>query len=153
MRKKLMITAAKILIISLIPILFIIPLNILEAETYIEYLSTYQSKRTKIEPGTQKAVYLTEYSISNIEKRKEIYKLVLQTELNSIVFDVKNDSGEIGYDSDVRLAGESGAEKNFYDIDMLIEEMKGKNIYSIARFVVFKDNILPKFRPDLAIKD
>ena len=152
MRRKL-IVAAKILIISLIPVLFIIPLNILGAETYKDFLSTYQSKCMKIEPGTQKAVYLTEYSIGNIEKREEIYKLILDTELNSIVFDVKDDRGYIGYNSDVRLAEESGAEKNYYDIDMLMKEMNSKNIYSIARFVAFKDNILPRFRPELAIKD
>ncbi len=147
MQKKLICAcAAKILIISLILFIFIIPLNILEAETYEEFLSNHQFGCTKMEPGTQKAVYLTEYSIADIKKRKEIYELVSNTELNSIVFDVKDDSGSIGYDSNVELAGESGAEKNYYDIDAVLREMKSKGIYSIARFVVFKDNILPRFR-------
>ena len=152
MQKKLK-CLAKILIIAFIPFIFIIPLNILEAETYEEFLSNHQFGCTKMEPGTQKAVYLTEYSTANIRKREEIYKLVSHTELNSIVFDVKDESGSIGYDSNVELAGESGAKKNYYDIDAVLREMKSKGIYSIARFVVFKDNILPRFRPDLAIKD
>ena len=152
MQKKLK-CLAKILIIAFIPFIFIIPLNILEAETYEEFLSNRRSECVKIEPGTQKAVYLTEYSTANIRKREEIYELVSNTELNSIVFDVKDDSGSIGYDSNVELAGESGAKKNYYDIDAVLREMKSKGIYSIARFVVFKDNILPRFRPDLAIKD
>lgn len=152
MQKKLK-CLAKILIIAFIPFIFIIPLNILEAETYEEFLSNRRSECVKIEPGTQKAVYLTEYSTANIRKREEIYKLVSHTELNSIVFDVKDESGSIGYDSNVELAGESGAKKNYYDIDAVLREMKSKGIYSIARFVVFKDNILPRFRPDLAIKD
>ena len=148
-----LICAAKILLISLILVIFIIPLSFLEAETYEDYLNAYRSKRIKVEPGTQKAVYLTEHSIGSIEKRREIYKLVQHSELNSIVFDVKDDTGDIGYDSDVELADESGAEKNYYDIDVILEEMKGKSIYSIARFVAFKDNILPRFKPEVAIKD
>ena len=152
MQKKL-ICLAKILIISLILFIFIIPLNILKAETYEEFLSNHKFENTNMEPGTQKAVYLTEYSIADIKKRKEIYELVSNTELNSIVFDVKDDSGSIGYDSNIELAGESGAEKNYYNIDAVLREMKSKGIYSIARFVVFKDNILPRFRPDVAIKD
>lgn len=152
MQRKLAVVV-KIMIITLIPILFVIPLNILVAETCEGFLSTNLCECMKIEPGTQKAVYLTEYSIGNTKKREEIYKLVLETELNSIVFDVKDDRGYIGYDSDVELAGESGAEKNFYDIGELVREMNSRKIYSIARFVVFKDNVLPKSRPEFAIKD
>ncbi|MDD5621735.1 MAG: putative glycoside hydrolase [Actinomycetota bacterium] len=144
---------AKILVILLIFFIFIIPLNILKAETYEEFLSNHKFENTNMEPGTQKAVYLTEYSIADIKKRKEIYELVSNTELNSIVFDVKDDSGSIGYDSSIELAGESGAEKKYYNIDAVLREMKSKGIYSIARFVVFKDNILSRFRPDVAIKD
>lgn len=152
MQKKLK-CLAKILIISSIPFILIIPLNILEAVSCEEFLYNRWFEYIKMEPGTQKAVYLTEYSIANIKKREEIYKMVSDTELNSIVFDVKDDSGSIGYDSNLELAGESGAAKNYYDIDAVLREMKRKGIYSIARFVVFKDNILPRFRPDLAIKD
>lgn len=152
MQRKLKV-AVIIIIISVIFIIFIIPVNMLRAETYAGFLDFDPCRYWKIKPGTQKAVYLTEYSIGNIKKREEIYKLILDTELNSIVFDVKDDRGYIGYNSDVRLAGESGAEKNYYDIDMLMKEMNSKNIYSIARFVAFKDNILPRFRPELAIKD
>ena len=89
--------AVKIIIISVIFIIFIIPVNMLRAEIYTDYLDFDPSRYWKIESGTQKAVYLTGYNIGDMEKRKEIYKLIQETELNSIVFDVKDDTGDIGY--------------------------------------------------------
>lgn len=147
------IIAAAILVISVICIFFMGPLNILEA--YIQKGSLGDGPRDylKIVPGTQKALYLTGYNTGNIEKRNEIYRLVDETELNSIVFDVKDDWGNIDYDTDVDFAKEIGADKNYCGIEILLDEMRSRKINSIARMVVFKDSILPKARPDLAIKD
>ena len=110
-------------------------------------------KVDKIIPGTQKGLYMTGYSIGKWEKRKEIYKLIQDSELNCIVFNAKDDSGYVDYNTDVKFAKEIGSEKKFYDLDEILDEMNSRNIYSIARVVVFKDSILPKAKPELAIKD
>ncbi len=103
-------------------------------------------------PGTQKAVYLTGYySIDNKTVRDKIYKMIEETELNSIVFDVKDDSGFIDYDCDIPEVLQTGAVKNYYALDEILAEFEERNIYSIARFVAFKDNILPRVRPEFAI--
>ena len=107
----------------------------------------------KIVPGTQKGVYLTGYSMGTAKKREEIYKLIDETELNCIVFNAKDDSGYIDYDTNIKLAIESKAKNVLYDIDEILKEMNERNIYSIARVVVFKDSIVPKAHPELAIKD
>jgi len=106
----------------------------------------------KIEPGTQKAVYLTGYSsIGNKTKRQQIYEMIENTELNSIVFDVKDDLGYIDYNCTIPEAVDTGAVKAYYDIDEVLKEFEERNIYSIARFVTFKDSVLPKARTDFAI--
>ena len=105
-----------------------------------------------IEPGRQKAVYLTGYhSIASRSFREKIYKMIEETELNSIVFDVKDDSGFIDYDCNLPEALESGAVKNYYDLDEILREFEERDIYSIVRFVAFKDNVLPRMRPELAV--
>ena len=109
--------------------------------------------KEKIVPGTQKGVYLTGYSIGVKKKRNEIYKLIEQTELNCIVFNAKDDAGYINYDTKVKLAQDSDAKLVLYDIDELLNETRKRNIYSIARVVVFKDGIIPKSHPEYAIKD
>jgi hypothetical protein len=152
MQRKAIILAA-VLSILLIGIFIISPFNDLEAHIYKGCMSGGPLDFLKIIPGTQKGLYLTGYNTGNIEKRDELYRLVGETELNSIVFDVKDDYGYIDYNTDVDFAKEIGAVKNYCEIEVLLKEMKSRRINSIARMVVFKDNILPKARPDLAIKD
>jgi hypothetical protein len=152
MQRKAVISAAVISIL-LIGIFVISPLNDLEAYVYKGRSDGGPRGYLKVEPGTQKGLYLTGYNTGNIERRNELYRLISETELNSIVFDVKDDWGYIDYNTDVDFAKEIGAVRNYCGIEILLEEMKSRRINSIARMVVFKDNILPKARPDLAIKD
>jgi hypothetical protein len=153
MQRKAIISAAVISIL-LMGIFAAGPLNDLEAYVYKGCrCKKSPAELVKIVPGTQKGLYLTGYNTGNIEKRNELYRLISETELNSIVFDVKDDWGNIDYNTDVDFAEEIGAVKNYCGIEVLLEEMKSRRINSIARMVVFKDNVLPKARPDLAIKD
>lgn len=150
---KQVIIAAEIVVIFLVFIFFIIPGGSLEAEVNLNYLDHNPYIYWKIKPGTQKALYISGCSAGSEEKRREIYRLIGETELNSIVFDVKDDYGYIDYDTDVRMAKEIGADKNYYDLDLLIKEMDRRGIYGIARFVVFKDRVLPEARPEFSIMD
>jgi len=132
------------------------PLNNIHAhisltrEQYLKFISAIS--QNYIEPGTQKAVYLTGYySIGNSSTRQKIYKMIENTELNSIVFDVKDDSGFIDYDCDIPEVLETGAVKNYYDLDEVLGEFRDRKIYSIARFVAFKDSVLPRAKPEFAV--
>ena len=132
-----------------------IPLSGLSAfdPDYPDFVWTYNMEESKISAGTQKAVYLTGYSMSSEQKRLDIYRMIEETELNGIVFNVKEDSGEVSYNSQVSFFMETGSVNPYYDIDQVIAEMDERDIYSIARVVLFKDGIIPKARPDLAVQD
>jgi hypothetical protein len=108
----------------------------------------------KLAPFTPKALYLTVYGIGDREIRKSAVKLIEETELNALVIDVKGDKGMIPYKSSIPLASELGAQKiiTVRDIDGLMKDLKAKGIYTIARIVTFKDNLLAQARPDLAVK-
>ena len=116
------------------------------------------SNRTPLEiqlkPFLPKALYLTNYGIGDRSLRGNALKLINETELNSLVIDVKGDRGVITYKSDIPLAAEIGAQKTIIVKDMKgqLNELKEKGIYTIARIVVFKDNVLGAARPDLAVK-
>ncbi len=78
-------------------------------------------------------------------------------ELNAIIVDVKSDYGEIGWQTEVALAQEIGAvpffAESWFSLEAFLAEAKRRNIYTIARFVVFKDDPLARGRPDLAVVD
>src|SRR5438034_1245654 len=79
-------------------------------------------------------------------------ELVKRTELNAVVIDVKGDRGLIPYRTEVPAALEAGAlgPVIIKDFDAQIAAMKAQGIYTIARVVVFKDNVLAHHRRDLA---
>lgn len=107
-----------------------------------------------LQPFTPKALYLTFYGIGDRSLRESAINLVQNTELNALVIDVKGDRGVITYKSSVPLVSEIGAQKLVIvkDIRGLIQSLREKGIYTIARIVVFKDNTLGTARPDLAVK-
>jgi len=108
----------------------------------------------KLTPFTPKALYLTVYGIGDREIRNSAITLLEETELNALVIDVKGDRGMIPYKSTIPLASEIGAQKiiTVRDMSDLLKSLKEKKIYTIARIVTFKDNLLAQARPDLAVR-
>ena len=105
-------------------------------------------------PFTPKALYLSAYGIGSKKLRSSALSLIEETELNSLVIDVKGDRGFLTFKSEIPLASEIGAQKIILVKDMqgLMRTLKERGIYTIARIVVFKDNPLALARPDLAVK-
>jgi hypothetical protein len=108
----------------------------------------------KLMPFTPKALYLSFYGIGDRGLRESAIKLIEETELNTLVIDVKGDKGMIPYKSSIPLAAEVGAQRitTVKEMAPLMRSLKEKGIYTIARIVVFKDNPLALARPDWAIK-
>ncbi len=105
-------------------------------------------------PFMPRALYLTYYGIGDRALRNSALKLIGETELNALVIDVKGDRGVVTYETEVPLAHQVGAQKLVIvkDIRELLRSLKEKGIYTIARIVVFKDNVLGTARPDLAVR-
>ena len=118
----------------------------------LPFLST--PEQIELVPFTPKALYLTVYGIGSRVLRDAAVKLIGETELNALVIDVKGDRGIIPYKSSIPLASEIGAQKIIMVKDMkeLISQFRQKGIYTIARIVVFKDNLLAAAKPDLAVR-
>ncbi len=108
----------------------------------------------RLRPVRPKALYLTAYGINSKSLRDGALKLIDATELNALVIDMKGDRGLIPYKSSLPLAAAIGAQKLILvkDIKELVQRLKDRGIYTIARIVVFKDDLLGTARPDLAIK-
>jgi hypothetical protein len=121
-------------------------------QTIVSLDSTPQE--IKLMPFTPKALYLSFYGIGDRGLRESAVKLIEETELNTLVIDVKGDKGMIPYKSSIPLAAEVGAQRitTVKEMAPLMRSLKEKGIYTIARIVVFKDNLLALARPDWAIK-
>ncbi len=77
-----------------------------------------------------------------------------KTDVNALVIDIKNEFGNTLYKTDVKEANEMGAYKYqmVKDMKKFIAKLKEKNIYLIARVVVFKDTLQATEHPERALK-
>jgi len=132
--------------------------------TLIVKMPGYERKRLAVEgretavslaPHAIKAAYLTYYGVGDRGIRERVLGLVGRTELNAVVIDVKGDRGLIPYRTQVQAALDAGAQGPVIikDFDGLIADLRGRGVYTIARIVSFKDNVLAHHRPELAIMD
>jgi len=108
-----------------------------------------------LKPQTIKAAYLTYFGFGDRGIRTRVLDLTARTELNAVVIDVKGDRGWIIYQTEVEQALAAGAQgpATLRDFDGMMADLKARGIYTIARIVTMKDNILANARPDLAIID
>jgi hypothetical protein len=86
---------------------------------------------------------------------KKMVDLVKRTELNGMEIDIKDESGAVGYSSEVPLAKEVGSPltASAMDIGRDMDKCWYNDIYPIARIVCFKDPIVAAKRSDLAVKN
>lgn len=92
----------------------------------------------------RRGVYLTAYAASNPSLRERVLSHSLKFGLNAVVIDVKNNDGDVCYDSQVPLARTLGAVRPLLDLPKLVEELHRQGFYVIARHVVFYDPRLAK---------
>ncbi|OMF21679.1 GTP-binding protein [Paenibacillus sp. FSL H8-0548] len=97
-----------------------------------------------------KGIYVTAHSAGGA-RMESLLKLLDDSELNSMVIDIKDDNGFITYPTTTPELQEVGASKKYIrDIHALMVTLKQHNIYPIARIVVFKDTALARKRPELS---
>jgi len=100
-----------------------------------------------------KGIYLTAYTAGDKKRRGELIDLIDQTELNSVVIDLKDYSGRIFFDTNIALADQIKSEDvRIPDLADWLKELKKKGIYTIARIVVFQDPYLAQKMPQIALR-
>lgn len=104
-------------------------------------------------PEHVRALYLNAWAAGSTKKLQKLIDIADSTEINAFVIDVK-EAGEISYPSNVPLAREAGANREYIrNVRGLLQRLKAAGIYPIARIVCFKDPVLATARPRFAIQN
>lgn len=104
-------------------------------------------------PEQVKAIYMTSWVAGTKSIRENLVKLVDSTEINSIIIDIKDYTGEVAFEiKDESFSKYNLSGQRVSDIEEFLEYLHSKNIYVIGRISVFQDPHLVKQRPDLAVK-
>jgi hypothetical protein len=106
-------------------------------------------------PRAIRGLYVNAWAAGSNGRMRSLMDMVLRTEVNALVIDVKDASGFISHHSQVPLVHEIGAsqEIRIRDLPGLLALLEEERIYPIARIVIVQDAILAKYRPELAVTD
>jgi len=99
-----------------------------------------------------KGIYVTSNSTQG-KKMDELVKFIKDSNLNTMVIDVKDDTGNITMNLNT---GNKQVDKNTLDIvdgKKLLKKLHDNNIYPIARIVTFKDTKLANEHPEWTFKN
>ncbi len=104
-------------------------------------------------PSQVKAIYMTSWVGGNVSFRDSLVKIIDDTEINSVVIDIKDYTGFVSYNvSDDVLGGMGGKEIRIPDVRQFIDSLHKKGIYVIGRISSFQDPEVVKHHPELAVK-
>ena len=104
-------------------------------------------------PEVIKAAYATGWTAGGTQGLNRMIELIKSTELNAIVIDIKDYSGQMSYRTDIPQVEEYGKDRDLKILrpNAMIKKLHDNGIYVIARQTIFQDPILANARPDLAL--
>ncbi len=105
-------------------------------------------------PNEVKGIYMTSWVAGSPDIRSGLVKLISETEINSIVIDIKDYSGKLVFPIVNKELKAYGSEDiRVKDLQDFIEMLHKKGVYVIGRVAVFQDAYFVRLRPDLAVKN
>ena len=115
--------------------------------------ASLEFNKFKKEHDEIRGVYLNWYLFNNPNKRESIEEILMSTNVNTLVIDVKTDNGHILFDTDVEEVSYLNNERVKFSKNEIQDLREIKDLYLIARLVVFQDPLFAKFFPDEAVFD
>lgn len=104
-------------------------------------------------PEQVKTIYMTSCVAGTPSFRQKLITLIDETEINSVIIDIKDYSGTISFPAESaawRAAWES-ARCGTSDMAALIEMLHDKKVFVIGRITVFQDPFYAPLHPELAV--
>ena len=104
-------------------------------------------------PDSVKMIYMSQCVVATPSFRDKLVALIDETELNSLMIDIKDYSGKISFKTenpDIAFAVSDGCKAS--DMKEFIKLLHEKDIYVIGRITVFQDPLYTKLHPESAVK-
>ncbi len=103
-------------------------------------------------PEHVRGIYMTAWIAGGTVRRAELLKMIQETELNSVVIDIRDD-GDQYWETDIELSKQAKATNlAITKPDDLMQLLEDEKVYPIARIACFIDNNVPKFDASRAVQ-
>jgi len=104
-------------------------------------------------PTAVRAIYMTSWVAGTPKWRAELVDFIKNSEINSLIIDVKDYTGMVAFDTQSeKIKAEGSEEIRVKDMREFIEELHDADIYAIARITVFQDPHYAKKHLNIAVQ-
>lgn len=112
---------------------------------YVDYIEARSGKSGKTADTSR---------LNEINKLERVLAIAKASEINALVIDIKDDSGNVTWESELEVVKNVASDDNklFNDYKSLLDYLDKNEIYKIARIVAFKDPLFAKEKPESAIQ-
>lgn len=107
--------------------------------------------QVELQPFVVRAVHITGEAAG--DRLDDFIDMAMETELNALMIDLKDESGLVWYDTDNATAHEVGAAHDAYDLEVAIQQAHDEGLYVIGRLVLFNDPVAAIRKPEIAVWD
>jgi len=90
-------------------------------------------------------VHATGWTWATPELKDPIMEMIDAGLINTVELDLKDEGGDVWYDTGVELAHEIGAVTELYDLEQAVEELHAKGVRVVGRIVNFRDPRLANY--------
>jgi hypothetical protein len=97
---------------------------------------------SRVEVASVRGVHVTPHAWVTDSFRDRILAMIDDGIINSVTLTLKDEGGRIGWNSDVELAVESGANEGVYDLHETVAELHDRGVHIAGRIVAFRDPML-----------
>jgi hypothetical protein len=105
----------------------------------------------EIEPFIARAVHIDGPSMR--DSFQDFVDMAMETELNALMIDLKDEHGLVWYDTEISTAHEVGAAQDGFDLEATVARAAELDLYVIGRIVLFNDPVAAVQRPEMAVWD
>lgn len=116
--------------------------------TEIEWDGSEAQVTAVIERRVVRALRVSSYVAADREQFDALLDLAAGSTVNALVFDTKDESSYVLYESESEFAASIGSINPMYEPTSLIADAKEAGLYTITRIVTFEDHIWVRERPD-----
>ena len=109
------------------------------------------SVEIELQPRVVRALRASKYVAADDQKFAALLELTRLTSVNALVFDTKDESGFVLYETNVEKALEIDSVRPMYDATRRLEQTRDAGLYAITRIVSFEDAVWVAGDPDVKL--
>jgi hypothetical protein len=97
---------------------------------------------SRVSVDTIRGVHMAWWAWPDAELREPVLEMIDDGKLTAVQLDLKDEGGQLGYLSEVPLAQEMGATRDFVDLEATVADLHERGVAVVGRIVAFADPVL-----------